>query len=326
MKRLLPVLLVAAVLLPAPPARAATCADVFPASFAQMIAERYPGLRVTAAVYDVRSRCWHDLDRGARITTASVVKAGILGAVLLRAQDAGRGMSSSESSLAGPMVRLSHDPPTSQLYSSIGGPGGLDRFESRLGATTETTYSSVFGATRTSARDRTLVSLRLLRGGGPLGPAGRDTAWRLMSTVHPTQRWGISAGVREGYQVALKNGFYPMSGAGWRIGSTGFVRQAGTDGGYAITVLTDSGPDHATGQRAVEDVSRRVASLLTGSGSEHPRSVDRAVCTAARSGESWGAVAVRLGLASSRGPDVRHVSGGNSTPLSGQRACRPELS
>ena len=135
----------------------------------------------------------------------------------------------------------------------------------------------------------------------------------------------MSAGVRTGYEVALKNGFYPMRGNGWRIGSTGFVRPRGVDGGYAITVLTDRGPDHATGMRAVEDVSRRVASLLTGDGAVHPRGVDRAVCTATRGGESWAAVAVRLGLPGSRGADVRHVSGGNSAPLSGQRACRPEL-
>jgi hypothetical protein len=146
-----------------------------------------------------------------------------------------------------------------------------------------------------------------------------------MSTVHPTQRWGISAGVRTGYEVALKNGFYPMSGNGWRVGSTGFVRARGTDGGYAITVLTDRGPDHQTGLRAVEAVSRQVAALLTGSGSVAPRSVDRAVCTRTSSGESWARVAQRLGLATSRAGEVQSVSGGNSAPLHGQRACSPDL-
>lgn len=311
-----------AALLPAAPASAAGCADVFPASYAASLQRAFPGLQVTAAVYDVRTRCWYDLRRDLRVTTASVVKAGILGGALLRAQDAGRGLTEGEQALASPMVRLSHNPETSQLLGAIGGAAGLDRYESRLGATAETRYTDAFGATVTSARDRTLVSLRLLRGGGPLQAPAREQAWRLMSTVHPTQRWGISAGVRTGYETAAKNGFYPMRGNGWRIGSTGFVRQRGTTGGYAITVLTSGGPDHATGQRAVEDVSRRVASLLTGSGAVTPRSVDRAVCTAARAGESWTTVARRVGAAAA---DVRHVSGGNETPLGGQRACAPTL-
>jgi beta-lactamase class A len=308
---------------PAPAAGAASCADVFPTGFATSLRQSYPDLRITAAVYDTRTRCWYDLHRDLRLTTASAVKAGVLGAALLRGQDAGRGLTGWESAQAGPMIRLSHNPETSRLIRALGGPGALARYERRLGAT-ETTYSSAFGATLTSARDRTLVSLRILRGGGPLAAPARGTAWRLMGSVHPTQRWGISAGVRSGYEVALKNGFYPMRGNGWRIGSTGFVRQRGSNDGYAITVLTDRGPDHATGMRAVEDVSRRVAELLTGTGPVHPRGVDRAVCTSARSGESWAQLAGRLGIPG-RGADVRHVSGGNSTPLSGQRACRPEL-
>ena len=308
--------------MPASPAAAASCADVFPASFRTALATAYPDLRITAAVYDVRTACWHDLRPDLRLTTASVIKAGVLAGALLRAQDARRGLTAGEQALASPMVRLSHNPETSRLLGVIGGASGLDRYESRLGATAATRYTSAFGATVTSARDRTLVSLRLLRGGGPLQAPARNQAWALMSTVHPTQQWGISAGVRTGYEVALKNGFYPMRGNGWRLGSTGFVRQRGTNSGYAITVMTDRGPDHATGQRAVEAVSRRVASLLTGTGAVTARAVDRSVCTAVRSGESWATVARRVG---SSGSQVRYVSGGNETPLRGQRACSPTL-
>ena len=42
----------------------------------------------------------------------------------------------------------------------------------------------------------------IIHGGGPLQSAGRAEAWRYMSTVHPTQRWGISAGVPSGWAVA----------------------------------------------------------------------------------------------------------------------------
>ena len=56
------------------------------------LAERYPGIKVTAAVYDTRTGCWHHLHKGLQLTTASVIKAQVLGAVLLKAQDAGRGL------------------------------------------------------------------------------------------------------------------------------------------------------------------------------------------------------------------------------------------
>lgn len=96
--------------LSAPPAAAAACADVFPASFTSALARDFPDLRVTAAVDDVRTACWYHLRRDLRLTTASVIKAGILAGALLRAQDAGRGLTRTGASYASPMVRLSHDP------------------------------------------------------------------------------------------------------------------------------------------------------------------------------------------------------------------------
>jgi len=171
----LAVMLASSVVALVQPAAAAGCADVFPASYVAALDRTYPGLRITAAVFDTRTGCWHDLHRERRLTTASVVKAGVLGSVLLRAQDAGRTLTSSELTLAAPMIRLSHNPPTSSLYASIGGPAGLDRYETRLGATAETRYGSSFGATVTSARDRTLVSCTCCTAAGPCGPrlAGR---------------------------------------------------------------------------------------------------------------------------------------------------------
>ena len=306
--------------LPAAPAAAASCADVFPASFVQQLEREFPSQRVTAHVHDTRSGCGYALHGGMQITTASVVKAAVLGAVLLKAQDERRGLTEWERARIRPMVQLSHNNPyVSDLYSHVGGVPGMDRADRRWGVTS-TTNTAAYGATSTTALDRTRISLRMLHGGGPLAAAGRAEAWRYMSTVHPTQRWGISAGVPSGWAVALKNGFYPMRGRGWRVGSTGFVRQ-GTSGGYAVTVLTDQGTSQVQGMRLVERVSRRVAGVLAG-GPAAPRSVDRAVCTTTSSGESWAAVARRVG---SDAASVRRVSGGNASPLQGQRACSPDL-
>jgi hypothetical protein len=312
-----------ALLLPgtaAAPASAAACADVFPASFAQQLERDFPGQRVTAHVHDTRSGCGYALHAGLRLTTASVIKAGVLGAVLLQAQDERRGLTEWERARIRPMIQLSHNNPyVSDLYAHVGGVPGMDRADRRWGVTS-TTNSTSYGATWTTALDRTRIALRMLHGGGPLQASGRAEAWRYLTSVHPTQRWGISAGVPSGWAVALKNGFYPMRGYGWRVGSTGFVRQ-GTSGGYAVTVLTDGARSQVQGMRLVEAVSRRAAGVLAG-GTPAPRSVDRSVCTTSSSGESWAAVAARVEADPAA---VRQVSGGNPSPLQGQRACAPAL-
>jgi hypothetical protein len=199
----------------------------------------------------------------------------------------------------------------------------MDRFDRRVGAT-HTSNTAAYGATVTTAKDRTRISLAMLSGGGPLHAAYRHEAWQYMSHVNPTQRWGITAGIRRGWTVALKNGFYPMSGNGWRVGSTGFVRAPDSHRGYAITVMTDRNTSQYAGIRLVERVTRHVANALS-SGPVESRPVDRAVCVKTHAGQSWQSVARRVGLPASQWTRVRHVSGGNPQPLEGQRACSPDL-
>jgi hypothetical protein len=187
----------------------------------------------------------------------------------------------------------------------------MEATDPRFGATA-TTHVRPFGLTRTTAVDRTRVALRLPYGGGPLRQAGREEAWGYMSSVHPLQRWGITAGVPEGWSVALKNGFYPSSGIGWRVGSSGFVRRDVAGQGYAITVMTEGASTQATGIRLVEEVARRAAAVLT-VGPAAPRAIDRARCVRTSAGEPWSSVAARLGLPGSRAGEIRTVTGGDST-------------
>ena len=307
----------------APVASAAGCAEVFSADFAAQLALDFPGQRVTASVVDTRTGCRHDLHPGLQITTASVIKAAVLGAVLLEAQDERRDLTAAERADISPMITYSHNNPhVSDLIAGVGGTAGMDRFDRRMGVTA-TRNSSSYGATTTTARDRTAISMRMLHGGGPLSTSSREKAWQAMSSVHPTQRWGISAGVPVRWSVALKNGFYPMRGNGWRVGSTGFVRYDG-GGGYAVTVLTDRSASQEAGMHLVEVVSQQVAATIAG-GTAAPRTVDRSVCVTTTAGESWPAVSSRLGLSPRQAPVVRKVSGGNPAPLQGQRACYPWL-
>ena len=303
---------------------AARCTTPFSASFSASLVRDFPGQRVTASVHDTRTGCWYELHAGMRITTASVIKAAVMGAVLLRAQDRGRAPTSWERARIRPMITYSYNNPyVSDLLYRVGGVAGMNRFDRRMGAR-NTRNSLAYGATSTTAHDRTRIALGMLHPGGPLRAAGRAEAWRYMTRVTPTQRWGITAGVPKGWDVALKNGFYPMRGNGWRVGSTGFVRRTGTQDGYAVTILTDRSGSQVAGMRLVERVSRRVAATLT-SGPAAARVVDRSRCTTTRAGQTWSEVARRVGVATTRWRDVRRVSGGNPAPLSGQRACSPVL-
>jgi hypothetical protein len=306
----------------AAPAAAAGCTDPFTPAFRDAVAQNHPGQRVTASVYDARTACWYDLAPGLAMQTASVIKAQFLAGVLLRAQDQGRAVSTWESERIGPMMVVSHNPPASDLFVSLGGVAGQEQLDERFGLTA-TTSTSKWGATVSTARDRTLLALRLLHAGGPLSGSRRAEAWRSMSGVHPTQTWGITAGVPAGWSVALKNGFYPTAGTPrWRIGSSGFVRDDATGSGYAVTIMSDQNPDHETGQRLVELVAKQVNAVLT-DGAPAARAVDRSQCVQTWSGETWTGVATRLGTTDAAG--VRWASGGPTAPLAGMRACRPDL-
>lgn len=304
-------------------AGAAVCTDPFTPQFRASVDQRFPGQRITAAVYDTRTGCWYHLNRGMRITTASVIKMQFLAGVLARAQDQGRGITAWERTRLEPTMWLSHNPPATDLFLSLGGIDGMEALDRRFGLA-DTTHSNHWGAAISTAEARTKLALSMLDGGGPLGPSARATAWDFMTRVHPTQQWGISAGVPAGWTVALKNGFYPLDGpTRWRIGSSGFVRDDLTGEGYAITVQSDRNPDHFAGQALVEYVSAEVATVLT-DGATAPRAVDRSRCVRTSSGESWNNVAARLGVPNDPG-GVRAVAGGGSSALGGMRACAPSV-
>jgi beta-lactamase class A len=299
-----------------------SCGVIFTRAFTTMLGRDFPHQRVTASIQDVRTGCHYRLHHNMRITTASVIKAQVLGAVLLKAQREHRGLDARERHDIHPMIRWSYNNPyVPDLYNDVGGVAGMDRFDHRMHAF-HTVNTEEYGATLTTSADRTHIVRRMLYGGGPMRAKYRKIAWHYMSHVTPTQRWGITAGMRQGWHVALKNGFYPMPGNQWRVGSTGFLRAPHSGRGYAITVMTDQDHTQVAGIRLVETVVRRIADQLT-RGALADRVVDRARCLTVRGSTTWTAVAHRLGASDWRA--VRRVSGGNPDPLFGQRVCAKRL-
>ncbi|MEU6816268.1 serine hydrolase [Streptomyces sp. NPDC046860] len=191
---------------------------------------------------------------------ASVVKVGILAALLIRAQDADRALSARERELSARMITRSDNDAASALWRANGGAAGLDAAHHRLGLTaTSAGRDGYWGLTRTTARDQ----LRLL--GHVFGPspvldrASRAYLAGLMGAVVPGQRWGVSA-VGPG---ALKNGWFPRDATGlWVVHSVG--RASGPGGDRLLAVLTEGSLGLARGVALVEAAALAAVRALDG--------------------------------------------------------------
>ncbi|GJM38734.1 MAG: hypothetical protein DHS20C19_21010 [Acidimicrobiales bacterium] len=299
--------------------RLGECSAVFTAAAIADIEALAAGRAATAHVHDHRTGCTYALNPGLDVTTASVIKAQVLAGVLLEAQDEGRPVGDADAERIERMIHYSHNsPPTSELYLSVGSAAGMEALDDRFGLTA-TSHTSRYGATVSTAADRTRLVEQLLVGGGPLDDAHVAQAWEWMSGVTPAQTWGITAGLPADHDVGLKNGFYPMTGRGWRLGSSGVIRTP--DGGtYAVTIMTEGSATEADGIALVEGVARLVNAELT-VGEPAPRAVDAAVCIQATGADTWADAAAELGGADADA--TRDVNGGEAEPLSGQRVCAP---
>ncbi|MET9555944.1 serine hydrolase [Streptomyces sp. NPDC006645] len=192
--------------------------------------------------------------------TASVVKLGILAALLLRAQDTGRGPTPEERASAAVMIGRSDNDAATELLTAIGGPGELDAAHRRLGLR-ESVARREWGLTRTTATDQ-LALLDAVFGGGPspLDERSRAFVVDLMTRVVPDQAWGVSAA---GTAPALKNGWLPLSATGlWVVNSVGRVTAGDRD--LLVAVLSGGHPTKDAGIALVEAAARAAVSAAGG--------------------------------------------------------------
>lgn len=264
---------------PTNPAADCSARAPFRADIRRDLATRYPGRRFTAAVYDQRG-CTYELNPDLRLTTASVVKLEIMAAVLLRAQRAGRGLTSWERSQIWPMITRSANAPASALFSSLGGAAAMERADDDFGLRDTTHPGGTWGLTTTSAADQVLLLREVVAGEfGPLSDPYRAEARRFLTNVVASQRWGASAAIPAEWPVAQKNGFAPSRCCGWRLNSVGWIDRPGGPG-WAIAVLSDGWPDSASGTIAVNELSRAINTALLAAPIGHQdtvRAVERGV-------------------------------------------------
>ncbi len=226
------------------------------------LARRYPSQLISAHVYDVRTGCHYPLNRSNRQRTASVFKVMVMAGTLLEAQQDGRQPTEWEWSQLDPMITESANGPVRTLWYSFGASPWYLR-QGQIFGLDDTIVrgddGSAWGLTTTSAADQVdLIRQVLLGEWGPLEPDYRRHALTLMDHVVPSQTWGVTAGVPDGWSVAQKNGF-----AGITINSVGWVRRPAVDDGYVVAILGQGWPDHPSGIAAAELVSGWVAEAMT---------------------------------------------------------------
>jgi hypothetical protein len=222
---------------------------------------RYPAQSFTAHVYDTRTGCNFSMNSSERLRTASVFKVMVMAGTLLEAQTDDRPLTAFERSRLIPMITESANQPVRDLWNSFGGAPWFDRQTDlfTLGQTNAIgDNESGWGRTTTSAADQVHLLRQVLVGdSGPLKEEYRQEAWDLMTSVVPSQTWGITAGVPDGWVVSQKNGF-----AGGVTNSVGFVQDPHTEEGYVVAILTNGWPTWQAGVPTVEEISRWVTSEL----------------------------------------------------------------
>jgi hypothetical protein len=226
------------------------------------LARDYPGKYITAHVHDLRTGCDYTLHPGNRQRTASVFKVMVMAGTLLEAQNEGRPVSEWEMSQLVPMITESTNDEVRALWNHFGASPWF-REQGEIFGLAQTSITaddgSSWGRTTTSARDQVDLLRQVLVGQwGPLDRQSREIAHDLMTSVVPSQTWGVSAGVPAGWVVAQKNGF-----AGIVINSVGWVDEPGPSEGYVVAILSQGWSTHAAGIAAVEEVNRIIAQVMT---------------------------------------------------------------
>lgn len=212
------------------------------------------------AVFDRKNGITCLVNSARRYDSASVVKVTVLGALLRRAAERGRALTSQEKSLAHAMITRSDNGATSTLWRSLGR-SRIQRFV-RLTKMSQTKVGpgGYWGLTQITARDELRLLKVLTRHNRVLPDRSRAYALKLMSQVVSSQRWGVAAGAPSRTGVHLKNGWLPRYGRSWRVHSIGSFDGGGRD--YMIVVLTQNAPSMTYGIGSIERVARTVHHTL----------------------------------------------------------------
>jgi beta-lactamase class A len=213
---------------------------------------------VSLAVSDPSTglRCWYHSAR--QNYSASAIKATILAALLLKAQDEHRSLTAQEKSEASLMITQSDNDAATALWNDVGLPA-LQHFlnAAKMKQTVLNTYGA-WGLTEITAHDETLLLRLLMSAGKVLTNKSRAYELYLMNHVIASETWGVRAGSPKYYSWHIKNGWAPLpnlDSSPWVVNSIGcFLHKSA---GYTIVVLTHDNPEPGDGYgiATIEDIA-----------------------------------------------------------------------
>jgi Beta-lactamase enzyme family len=229
---------------------------------------------VSLAVSDPSTglRCWYHSTR--HNYSGSAVKAIILAALLLKAQDEHRHLTAWEKSEAWLMITQSDNDAATALWNDVG-LASLQHFlnVAKMRQTVLDNYA--WGLTLLTAHDETLLLHLLMSPGKVLTNKSRAYELYLMNHVTPSQAWGVRAGSPKYYTWHIKNGWAPLPNLAtslWVVNSIGcFLHKAA---GYTIVVLTHDNPEPGDGYgiATIQDIAWVVnRNLVPGARSVWPK-------------------------------------------------------
>jgi len=215
----------------------------------------------SVAVLDKRTGERYEYRGTVKYDTASIVKAQILACMLLHDQDAGHNPTAAEMAWAKPMIRESNNDAATSLFQHVGARTGVTRCNKRIGLT-QTVVNSSWGLTRTTADDQIRLLSKLVDTKGPLDEDSRETAFTLMNSVDPAQRWGIPSIARSDETTTVKNGWDTRSADGglWAVNTIGRVTADDVD--VSVAVLSHDNSSMDSGISLVQKVAKLTRQYL----------------------------------------------------------------
>jgi murein peptide amidase A len=243
--------------------------------------------------------------------SASVVKAMLLVTYLDSAAVRNRALTARDTSVLGPMIRISDNDDAQIIFDTVG-QAGLSALARTVGMTGFAT-NPVWGETHITARDQTRFFLHI---DDYVVAAHRSYAMRLLRSIAPADRWGIGELPQPGWKLYFKGGW--GSGTGLLDHQVALLVRGCAR--VSIAVLTMFDGSHPYGKATLKGIFARLLRGFPTAARPH------AAASASALGPASGpASALRLGVLSAsrrvvighsvRGrPIVARVLGPNAAP------------
>lgn len=181
--------------------------------------------------------------------TASVIKVMFLTAYLRQPSVRHRGLRPADRRLLDPMIRRSDNVAATRVRDIVGREA-IERVARDAGMR-DFSYNQVWGLSRTSARDQVRFMYHL---GRYIPKRHRRYARRLLSSIVPSQRWGIAEVKPEGWKLYFKGGW--GTGTGRVDHQVAYLQEHGRR--IAVAILTEFDPSHSYGKRTLKGVAARL--------------------------------------------------------------------